>query len=107
MHTSSDEYTWEGKSPNDKSQVFDVGVSPGYIATMKMKIKRGRDFDDTDAADTDTIRSVIINETLARKMGEQGKLAPIFYVSHQRLKWRLLASWRILFSMICMDLPAR
>lgn len=84
MHTSSDEYTWEGKSPNDKSQIFDVGVSPGYIATMKMKIKRGRDFDETDAADIDSTRSVIINETLAKKMGEQGRLGA--YISRQSPK---------------------
>ncbi|MBX2923723.1 MAG: ABC transporter permease [Chitinophagaceae bacterium] len=78
MHTSSDEYTWEGKSPNDKSQTFDVGVSAGYIATMKMKIKAGRDFYDTDA---DSMHSVIINETLAKKMGEQGK--PGSYISRK------------------------
>ncbi|MBX3239777.1 MAG: ABC transporter permease [Chitinophagaceae bacterium] len=78
MHTSSDEYTWEGKSPNDKSHVFDVGVSAGYISTMKMKIKAGRDFYDTDA---DSLRNVIINETLAKKMGEQGKLGA--YISRK------------------------
>lgn len=71
MSSSSDEYTWDGKSPNDKAQIFDMGVSPGYIATMKMKLKSGRDFYDTDA---DSLRSVIINETLAKKIGEQGRL---------------------------------
>lgn len=72
MHNSSDEYTWDGKSPGDKYQIYDLGVSPGYIATMKMKIKTGRNFYDTDV--DSSLRTVIINETLAKKMGGQGKL---------------------------------
>ncbi|MCC6286768.1 MAG: ABC transporter permease [Chitinophagaceae bacterium] len=80
MHSSSNEYTWEGKSAKDKDQIFDVGVSPSYISTMKMKLKSGRDFYETG---TDSFSHVIINETLAKKMGEQGKLGA--YISRQSL----------------------
>ncbi|HRP57958.1 ABC transporter permease [Agriterribacter sp.] len=78
MHTSSDEYTWDGKLPGDRYQINDIGGSPGYISTMKMKIKTGRDFYDTDA---DSLRTVIINETLAKMMGDQGRLGA--YISRQ------------------------
>lgn len=78
MHTFSDEYTWEGKSPNDRYQIYDIGGSPGYISTMKMKIKTGRDFYDTEA---DSMSTVIINETLAKMMGKQGKLGA--YISRK------------------------
>lgn len=70
MHSSSDEYTWKGKSPDDKYQVYDVGVSAGYISTMKMKLRTGRDFYTDGVADSN---SVIINESLAKLMGDQGK----------------------------------
>ena len=83
MYGSSDEYTWEGKSPDNTVQVYDMGVSHEYIATMRMKIKSGRDFYPQPGIDSDsvTIKSVIINETLAKLMGAQGKIGA--YISRK------------------------
>src|SRR5215475_10599940 len=44
-------------------------VTPGYLATMSIPIKRGRVFQLTDTADHP--KAVVINETLARFFGER------------------------------------
>lgn len=81
IYTGSDEYTWQGKSPENKINVNDMGVSPEYIATMHMKIKSGRDFYSQPGIDYDSItaKSVIINETLAKLMGAEGKIGSYIY----------------------------
>lgn len=81
MYTSSNEYTWEGKSPGNNVEVYDMGVSSEYIATMHMKIKSGRDFYSQPGIDNDsvTVKSVIINETLAKLMGAEGKIGSYIY----------------------------
>lgn len=76
IYSSSNEYTWEGKSPRNTVEIYDMGVSSEYIATMHMKIKSGRDFYSQPGIDNDSvsIKSVVINETLAKLMGPQGKI---------------------------------
>ncbi len=89
IYTSSDEYTWEGKSPRNAVDVNDMGVSPEYIATMQMKIKRGRDFYQQPGIDSDsgTIKNVVINETLAKLMGAEGKIGG--YISRKSFSLRV------------------
>ena len=48
------------------SSVFFNGVGPGYFATMKIPIVRGRAFSDQDRHGTASV--VIVNQTLARRL---------------------------------------
>jgi putative ABC transport system permease protein len=59
-HTSFD---YKGKP----KEVFDYFVDPYYIPLMNMGIVRGRNFDPNITSDT--VNSVIINETMARDFG--------------------------------------
>ncbi|MEP6746623.1 MAG: FtsX-like permease family protein [Bacteroidota bacterium] len=72
MNTGSDEYTWQGKPPASHFQVYDMGVSAAYIATMKMTLKTGRDFYEGETVDSN--KTVIINETMAKLMGAEGRI---------------------------------
>ena len=58
----------QGINYGDKSiMVYQFGVDPNYLPVMGMQLLAGRNFDATIA--TDTLRSVIINETLMKTMG--------------------------------------
>jgi hypothetical protein len=71
MYTSANDYSWEGKSPEELVQVYDMGVSSGYVSTMRIKVLAGRDFYPEEGKDSN---SVIINASLAKLMGEHGKI---------------------------------
>jgi predicted permease len=69
-------------------------VSPQYFATLKIPVKRGREFDERDAADAAPV--IIINEALAKKyfprenpIGQQmlvgGGIGPIFADKPRRI----------------------
>lgn len=68
--TDNQHITWEGDDLNSKEFINQEIISPGYIATMGLKIKEGRDF--YADAKTDS-SSIIINESLAALMGKAGK----------------------------------
>jgi len=68
--TDNQHITWEGDDLNSKEFISQEVVSPGYIATMGLKIKEGRDFYTNAAADSN---SMIINESLAALMGKAGR----------------------------------
>jgi ABC-type antimicrobial peptide transport system permease subunit len=68
--TDNQHITWEGDDLNSKEFISQEAVSPGYVATMGLKIKEGRDFYPDARADSN---SVIINESLAALMGKTGK----------------------------------
>ena len=61
---------WEGDDLSTKQFINQEMISPGYIATLGLKIKEGRDF--YPNANIDSL-SVLINESLARVMGKAGK----------------------------------
>ena len=75
LHSYSNDNNWAGKSPRQPITVYDIGVTDKYIATMHMKIKAGRDFNAGERIDSN--HTVIINETLAKLMGPEGKLGGI------------------------------
>jgi putative ABC transport system permease protein len=62
---------WEGDDITTKNFINQEGISPGYIATIGLKITEGRDF--YPDAKIDSL-SVLINESLARMMGKAGKV---------------------------------
>ncbi|MEP6750140.1 MAG: FtsX-like permease family protein [Bacteroidota bacterium] len=72
LYTFSTDYQWAGKSPRQPVTVYDIGVSDKYISTMHMQIKSGRDFYTGERVDSNN--TVIINETMAKLMGAEGKL---------------------------------
>ncbi len=63
--SSSDEFTPEGyvAGPHEVVEAGVAHVSPGYFATMRIPILRGRDFAPQDSADSQPV--VIINQALA------------------------------------------
>lgn len=67
-------FNWPGKDPNSEIPVHSNVVSPEYISTMHMKLVSGRDFYAEKGADS---TSVIINESMAKLMGKEGKLGSI------------------------------
>ena len=69
--TDNSHFRWEGDDISTKQFINSESISPGYIATMGMKIKEGRDFYPNAVVDT---QSILINESLARIMGKAGKV---------------------------------
>jgi len=68
MGSSTGDFTWKGKDPNRKILITTDWVSPEFINTMGVQIKEGRDF--YPDAKQDSL-SVIINETLAKLIGNE------------------------------------
>ena len=69
--TDNTHFQWVGDDISTKQFINDEAISPGYLATMGMKIKEGRDFYPNAIVDT---QSVLINESLAQIMGKAGKV---------------------------------
>lgn len=70
LYSSTDRYAWAGKDLNDKIFIHSNAVSPEYISTMHMQLVNGRNFY-SDAHLSQ--HEVIINESMARIMGKEGK----------------------------------
>lgn len=71
---NADGYTWQGMDPAKKLLITYDGVSPQYIKTMNMQLLEGRDFYADASTDSN---SVIINQSLARQMGAEGRVGGI------------------------------
>lgn len=69
VHSSLGDLNWEGKNPNSKVTIHSNVVSSEYISTMHLKVVDGRDFYPGNADSA----NVIINESMARLMGKEGK----------------------------------
>jgi predicted permease len=63
--------TTEGENMNPHFN----SISKGYFETLGLAIRSGRDFDDRDA--TSAVKTVVVNETFARKYFEDG--SPVGY----------------------------
>jgi ABC-type antimicrobial peptide transport system permease subunit len=71
---TSNQLTWEGGDQNDKVKIIWEGASPEYIPTMGLKLKEGRNFYADIRSDSG---NVIINESLARLMGKDGRIGGV------------------------------
>lgn len=60
-------FRWAGKDPSSEVSIAYRTVSAGYIATSGMRLVAGRDFEEGAATGQ---RNVIINETMAKLMGQ-------------------------------------
>jgi putative ABC transport system permease protein len=86
--SGSNESTWsiqiEGQPPLPIAQQPDVPtdvVTPGFIATLRIPLLRGRDFTDADSADRP--RVIIVSEAMARR----------FWPNQDPIGKRLFVSW--------------
>lgn len=77
VHSVSGGLTWQGKDPHLNVPVHGNDVSTGYIETMGMKIIDGRDFYSTPGLDSG---NVIINESMAKLMGKEGRVGSILSI---------------------------
>jgi ABC-type antimicrobial peptide transport system permease subunit len=68
--TDNQHMTWEGDDLNSTEYICQEIITPGYIATMGLKIVAGRDFYPDAKVDSS---SILINESLAALMGKAGK----------------------------------
>jgi putative ABC transport system permease protein len=68
LGSNTGDFGWEGKDPSKKILITVEGVTPEYVSTMGMKLKRGRDFYPDVKSDSNNI---IINESLAKLIGRK------------------------------------
>jgi ABC-type antimicrobial peptide transport system permease subunit len=61
---------WPGKPDNIDPRMLITMVSPGMISTLRLELLEGRDFD----ASMPAYGHFIINETLAKMMGDEGRV---------------------------------
>ncbi|HEX4374198.1 MAG TPA: FtsX-like permease family protein, partial [Puia sp.] len=73
IYSNGDGFSWKGKDPNSKMPIHSNVVSSEYISTMHMKLLEGRDFY-SDHPDGGT---AIINESMAKLMGKEGKIGAV------------------------------
>lgn len=83
VYGSSNGFNWQGKDPNEKISVNNDHVGPGYLRTMGIKLVEGRDFYQDAKVDSNNI---IINQSLAKKMGKAGKVGSIITVDKYQLQ---------------------
>jgi ABC-type antimicrobial peptide transport system permease subunit len=68
MGSSSENFQWDGKQPNEKVLITIDQVGPEYIATSGMQMRYGRDFSPVVKQDS---LNVVINEAFARVMKKE------------------------------------
>jgi putative ABC transport system permease protein len=76
VYSTGDYMKWQDQDPNVKIPVHSNQVSPEYLSTMHMPLVSGRDFYPNFGTDTN---SVIINESMAKLMGKEGRIGAILY----------------------------
>ena len=83
IYSYTDGFTWPGKDLNNKVSVHSNSVSPGYLSVLHMKIIEGRDFYQTPGADSNR---VIINESMQKLMGKEGKPGGLISINSTNLQ---------------------
>ena len=81
VYSYGDGFSWQGKNPNARLPIHNNVVSSEYISTMHMKLVAGRDF----YADNADSGNVIINQSMANLMGNQGKIGSIITAGNYTL----------------------
>lgn len=81
VYSYGDGFTWQGKNPNAKLPIHSNVVSSEYLSTMRMQLMDGRDFYKGNVDST----NIIINESMAKVMGKQGKIGSIITAGTYKL----------------------
>jgi len=68
LSSNSGNWEWPGKDPSKQILITGEAASPGYISTMGLKLKEGRNFYPDIKSDSG---NVIINETLAKMINQK------------------------------------
>ena len=71
VYSFTDHWSWQGKDPTNRLSIHSNLVSPEYLSTMHLELSKGRDFYSIPKLDSNC---VIINESMAKLMGSQGKI---------------------------------
>lgn len=79
---------WDGKDPNDDAYVFFNFVSDGLIDAAGIKLVDGTDIDPAKKNEKGS-RGVLINETLAKRMGKEGRVGGKLGQSPEQ-KWEIV-----------------
>lgn len=83
IYSYGDGFSWQGKNPNMKLPIHRNVVSNGYVQTMHMKVVSGRDFYQQPGLDS---TSVLINESMAKLMGKEGKVGSLITAGQYKLQ---------------------
>lgn len=68
-------FYWQGKEPGKEILTSIRMVGPGYVKTTGLELKEGREFLETDRADSiQNVKTVLITESLAKLMGKGSAL---------------------------------
>jgi putative ABC transport system permease protein len=81
VYSYGDGFSWQRKNPNAKLPVHSNVVSSEYLKTMGMQLIDGRDFYQGNIDST----NVIINESMAKLMGKEGKTGSIITSGNYKL----------------------
>jgi putative ABC transport system permease protein len=71
VYSYNSSFSWQGKDPANKTSIHSNSVSAEFISTMHMHLIEGRDFYSRIGVDSN---SLIINESMAKLMGKEGKV---------------------------------
>jgi putative ABC transport system permease protein len=83
INSYTSDFTWPGKDVNNKVTIHSNQVSPEYPSVLQMKIMEGRDFYHTPDVDSN---HVIINESLKKLMGKEGKPGGLISINSKNLQ---------------------
>jgi ABC-type antimicrobial peptide transport system permease subunit len=81
VYSYGDGFSWQGKNPNAKLPIHSNVVSSDYLSTMGMQLIDGRDFYQGNIDTT----NLIINESMAKLMGKEGKIGSIITSGNYKL----------------------
>ncbi|MDR2919898.1 MAG: ABC transporter permease [Tannerella sp.] len=88
MGGKSNPWFWNGKDPNDDATIVFNYISEGLIAAAGIKLIEGTDIGPAKK-DGERSKGVLINETLAKRMGEEGRIGGNLWQLPDR-KWEIV-----------------
>ena len=74
LGSNTGDFSWEGKDPSKQVLITVEGVNPGYVSTMGLQLKEGRDFYPDIKTDS---ANIIINESLAKIINKKNVIGSV------------------------------
>ena len=87
LGSNTGDFAWQGKDPNKQVLITVEGATPGYLSTMGMHLKSGRNFYDDIKSDSNNI---IINETLAKLLGKKDVIGSLLTRNNGQEKYTIV-----------------
>lgn len=79
----ANDYSWQGKDPNEVVSILTEAVTPEYISTVGMTIVDGRDFNPDPKVDA---YNIVINESFARLISDRSPVGEVIMRGEARMK---------------------